>query len=221
MKTNEILRKEVQDSIRWEPLLNTTDIGVIVSDGIVTLTGRVDSYYKKKEAEKTAKNIGGVKAVVDDIEVIIDKERQKNDTDIAIDVINALHHNWSVPDEKIKVTVDNGWVTLEGILKWEFEREAAQNAIKYLQGIRGVTNKLKLQSTIDDAIEKKHVEAALRRNWSIDCDKINVRVLGNMITLSGVVNSIYQKEAAERITYKTPGVWFVENLLEVRYNHTD
>lgn len=219
MKSNEVLQKDVQDAIKWEPLLHAAEIGVIVKDGIVTLSGEVDSYYKKKEAEDAAKYVAGVRAVVDDIEVVIDKTTPKTDTDIAANVVKALHDNWSVPDAKVKVTVDNGWITLEGTLTWDYQRQAAKNAVRYLAGVRGVTSKLKLKSELDNEIEKKKVEEALRRNWAIDSDKIHVKADGNTITLSGIVGSIFQKEQAEKIAFKTPGVWHVENLLQVEYDY--
>ena len=219
MKSNEVLQKDVQDAIKWEPLLHAAEIGVIVKDGIVTLNGTVDSYYKKKEAEDAAKNVAGVRAVVDDIEIVIDKAHHRSDTDIATDIIKALKGNWSVPDEKIKVTVDAGWVMLEGTLTWDYQREAARNAVRYLSGVRGVTSKLKIKSEVDNEVEKKRVEDALRRSWAIDSDKIRVKADGNTITLSGIVGSIFQKEEAEKIAYKTPGVWFVDNLLQVEYDY--
>lgn len=174
---------------------------------------------RKKEAEEAAKKVAGVKAVVDDIEIRLDKAAVKNDTDVAKEVVRALKESWSVPDSKIKVTVDDGWVTLEGILHWDFQREAAKNAIRYLTGVRGVINKIKIQSEVANEIEKKKVEEALRRNWAIESKNIHVRAHGTTITLSGIVTSLFQKEEAERIAYKTPGVWFVDNKLVVEYDY--
>ncbi|AWH86385.1 ornithine aminotransferase [Flavobacterium album] len=219
MKSNEKLQKDVQDAIKWEPLLHAAEIGVIVHDGIVTLTGTVDSYAKKTEAEQAAKSVAGVKAVVDDIEVRFANGFVISDTDIAESVVLALKGNWSVPDSKIKTTVDNGWVTLEGTLHWDFQRQAARNAVRYLAGVRGVTNKLMIKSEVEDQIEQKKVEDALRRNWAIDSDKIHVRAHGTTISLSGIVSSLFQKDEAERIAYKTPGVWFVDNQLVVEYDY--
>ena len=118
MKTNEILQKDVQDAIKWEPLLHAAEIGVIVKDGVVTLTGTVDSYAKKIEAEQAAKMVSGVKAVVEKIEIKYGNYGKKSDEDIANEIINAFKWNWSIPDEKIKVKVENGWVTLTGIVIW-------------------------------------------------------------------------------------------------------
>lgn len=218
MKSNEVLQKDVQDAIKWEPLLHAAEIGVIVHNGIVTLTGTVDSFAKKKEAEDAAKNVAGVKALVDDIEVKPNRFAVVNDTDIAHEIVRALQENWSVPDKKIKVIVDNGRVTLEGILDWDFQREAALKSVRYLAGVTSVTSKLKIQPEINNELEQKKVEGALRRNWAIEADKIQIRAHDRTITLSGIVNSLFQKEEAERIAYKTPGVWFVDNQLVVEYD---
>ena len=219
MKNNETLQKDVQDAIKWEPLLHAAEIGVAVHNGVVTLTGTVDSYAKKKEAEEAAKKVAGVKAVADDVKVKLDTSAIKDDTDIADEVVHALKESWSVPDSKIKATVDDGWVTLEGTLHWDFQREAATNAIRYLTGVRGVINNMKIQSEVEDEIEKGKVEEALRRNWAIESGKIHVRAHGTTITLSGIVSSLFQKEEAERIAYKTPGVWYVDNQLQVEYDY--
>jgi osmotically-inducible protein OsmY len=219
MKNNETLQKDVQDAIKWEPLLHAAEIGVTVHNGVVTLTGTVDSYAKKKEAEEAAKKVAGVKAIADDVKVKLEGYAVKDDTDVADKVVRALKESWSVPDSKIKVTVDDGWVTLEGTLHWDFQREAAKNAVRYLTGVRGVINKMKIESEVDDEIEKGRVEEALRRNWAIESDKVHVRAHGTTITLSGIVTSLFQKEEAEHIAYKTPGVWFVDNQLVVEHDY--
>jgi osmotically-inducible protein OsmY len=217
-KNNDVLLKEVKEAIKWEPILNSNDIDVSVNDGIVTLGGTVDNYTQKKEAEQTAKNIAGVKAVVDDVKVDLYFSAIKSDTDIAASVLKALHENWAVPDHLLKVTVENGWVTLEGILHWNFQRKAAENAIRYLEGVRGVIDKIKIEAEIKNELEKEFVEKALRRSWLLDIDNIRVRVDNKTITLSGIVSSLFQKEEAERIAWNTPGVWYVDNELLVEFD---
>ena len=148
-----------------------------------------------------------MKAVVDDIEVIVGKNGFiKTDTDIAAEVVRALKESWTMPKDKIKVIVDNGWVTLEGTPQWDFQREAALKAVRYLDGVRGVFNKMKIKAEVHNELEKKRGEDALRRNWAIEADKIHVKADGNTITLSGIVKSVYEKEEAEKIAWKTPGV---------------
>ncbi|MES2267514.1 MAG: BON domain-containing protein [Bacteroidota bacterium] len=219
MKTNQELQKDVQDAIRWEPLLNAAEIGVTAKDGVVTLTGTVDSYYKKVEAETAAKNVAGVKAVAEEIVIKYGDYGKKSDTEIANEVLKAWKWNWEVPEEKIKVKVENGWVTLEGELQWNYQREAAKKAINTLAGVLGVSNNIKIKSETHDAIEKKDIEGALERNSSIDDLGINVDVKGSNVKLTGTVNSFYAKDEAEQIAWNAPGVWTVDNELVIEYDN--
>ena len=217
MKTNQDLQKDVQDAIKWEPLLNAAEIGVTAKDGVITLTGTVDSYAKKLEAEDAAKNVAGVKAVAEEIVIKYGDYGKKSDTEIANEVLNAWKWNWEVPEDKIKVKVENGLVTLEGELEWNYQREASKKAIKNLSGVMGVTNNIKIKSETHDAIEKKAIECALERNSSIDELGIQVDVAGNNVTLTGTVNSFYAKDEAEQIAWNAPGVWTVDNELAIEY----
>lgn len=217
MKNNAELQTDVQNAIKWEPLLHAAEIGVTAKDGVVSLTGFVDSYAKKMEAENAAKKVIGVKALVENIEIRFSNSWSKTDAEIANEVLNALSANWSVPDNKVTVKVENGWVTLNGDLHWNYQKEAAKTAIKYLSGVKGVSNNIKIQSETHDEIEKREVENALSRSWSLDDSDINVSVSGKTVTLSGTVNSWYQKDEAGRIAWNTPGIWFLENDLEVDY----
>ncbi|URC12096.1 BON domain-containing protein [Flavobacterium sp. B183] len=214
-KSNDFLREEVVEAIKWEPLLSSNEIDVSVQDGIVTLGGTVDNYTQKREAEQAVKNIAGVKAIVDDMKVDLFFSAIKSDTDIALSVIKALRENWAVPDHRIQVTVENGWLTLEGILHWNFQRKAADNAIRYLPGVRGVIDQIKIEAEIKNELGKEIVEKALSRSWILDVNNIKVRVEGKTIYLSGIVDSLFQKEEAERIVWNTPGVWYVDNELVV------
>ena len=143
MKSNEELQKDVQDAIKWEPLLNAAEIGVTVQDGVVTLTGVVDSYSKKAEAEDAARNVAGVKAVVEKIEINFgSNSAKKDDNEIAAEVVKALTWNLRVPVGKVKAKVEKGWVTLEGELQWNYQKEAAKDAVKNLLGVVGVLKRL-------------------------------------------------------------------------------
>lgn len=218
MKTNENLQKDVQDAIKWEPLLHAAEIGVIVKDGVVTLTGTVDNYIKKTEAETAVKNVTGVKVVIEKIEVKYSNSwGGKTDQEIANEIISALRWNWNVPNDTVKVKVENGWVTLDGDLTWNYQRESAKNAIKNLEGVKGITNNIKIKSENTDKIEKVAIENALARNWSINDNDIEVKVKANEVTLAGTVDSYYQKDEAERIAWNAPGVWSVNNELAVGY----
>jgi osmotically-inducible protein OsmY len=220
MKTNAELQKDVQDAIKWEPLLNAAEIGVAVKDGVVTLTGSVDSYPKKSEAEDAAKNVAGVKAVVEKIEIkFTGPWAKKDDNEIAIEAVNALKWNWQVPKDKIKVKVEKGWVTLDGELEWNYQKEAAQKAVKNILGVLGVSNIITINSEAQDLVEEKDIESAMRRNWAIGNQAILVKVTGHKVTLSGKVNSWYQKDEAARIAWNAPGVWSVDNELVIEYDY--
>lgn len=220
MKNNLELQTDVQNAIKWEPLLNAAEIGVTAKDGVVSLTGVVDSYAKKMEAENAAKKVIGVKALVENIEVKFPSTWIKTDAEIANEVLTGLKNNWTVPDDKVSVKVENGWVTLEGELVWNYQKEAAKSAVNHLTGVKGVTNSIKIKSETHNAIEKKEVEDAIARNWSVDDSDINVSVSGTTVTLSGTVNSWYEREEAGRIAWKTSGVWHVKNELLVDYEYT-
>lgn len=219
MKSNETLQMDVQNAIKWEPLLNAAEVGVTAKDGIITLTGTVDSYSKKTEAETAAKNVSGVKAVVENIDVKFKSSSgHKEDGEIAKEVLNSLKWNWQFDSDEIKVKVEKGWVTLEGALTWNYQREAAKNSIKLLTGVKGVTNSITIKPENQDKVEKDNIVDALERNWSIDGADIKVNVTGNRVTLSGLVSSLYQKDEAGRIAWNAPGVWTVDNELVVEYD---
>ena len=198
MKTNQELQKDVQDAIKWEPLLNAAEIGVTAKDGVITLTGTVDSYSKKIEAENAAKNVSGVRALAEEIHIKYGDFGKKSDTDIAKEVLSAWKWNWEVPDQKIKVKVESGVVTLDGELEWNYQREAAKKAIKNIAGIIDIISNIKIKSENHDVIERKAIENALERNSSIDDLGITVDVNENYVTLKGTVNSFYARDEAEQ-----------------------
>jgi osmotically-inducible protein OsmY len=220
MKTNEELQKDVQNAIKWEPLLHAAEIGVSVKDGVVTLTGNVDSYAKKSEAENATKNIVGVKVVVENIEVKFNSSySKKDDNDIASEILNAYKWNIEVPNDKIKIKVENGFITLEGDVSWNFQKNAARDAVSKLAGVTGVLNNILIKPETQDAVEKADIENALERNWSLREDDVNVKVSNHKVTLTGTVGSWYQKDEAARIAWSAPGVWEVVNELEIEYEY--
>lgn len=220
MKTNEELQSDVQKAIKWEPLLNAAEIGVTAKDGIVSLSGVVDSYAKKLEAENAAKRVVGVKAVVEKIKVNYPSSWKKTNSEIANEVLTALKLNFSVPKDKITVHVEDGWVTLDGELPWNYQKEAAKSAVNYLLGVKGVTNNIIIKPESQNVIEKKDVENAIRRSWSVDDSDIGVSVSGTTVTLKGTVHSWYQRDEADRIAWKTPGIWYVKNEITVDYKYS-
>lgn len=214
------MQTDVQNAIKWEPLLNAAEIGVTAKDGIVSLTGTVDSYAKKLEAENAAKKVIGVKALVEGIEVKFADSTSRTNVEIANEVLIALKANLAIPNDKVTVTVEDGWVTLAGELPWHYQKEAAKNSVSYLIGVTGVTNNIDVKSESHDAIEQKNVEDAIARNWAVDDSDINVSVEGTTVTLTGTVDSWYQKEEAGRIAWNTPGIWHIKNELAVDYEYS-
>ena len=218
MKNNETLQQDVEDAIKWEPLLNAAEIGVTAKDGVVTLTGTVDSYAKKIEAEDAAKNVAGVKAVAEEITIAFKDATKHSDTQVATEVVNAFKFNWEVPEDNIHVKVEHGWITLTGEVEWNYQKEAARKAVKNLTGVMGVTNDVTIKSSLHDALEKADIKRALGRNWSTEGKDIKVAVSGNHVTLNGIVDSIYQRDEAGRIAWNAPGVRSVDNELVIDYN---
>jgi osmotically-inducible protein OsmY len=218
-ENNEDLQKDVQDAIKWEPMLNAAEIGVTAQDGVITLTGTVDSYAKKLEAEDAAKNVRGVKAVIVKLDVKLKTDgAKKDDSEIAEEIIKAAKWNRDIPKDKIKAKVENGWVTLDGEVEYNYQREAVEDLVKNHSGITGVTNNITISET-DDQVEEKAVKKALRRNWFIDDSNIIVLVSDHDVTLSGSVESWYDRRRAERIAWNAPGVWRVFNELVIDYDY--
>lgn len=215
MKTDLEVQKNVQEQLRWEPILNAAEIGVSVKNGVVTLSGQVDSYVKKMAVEKAAKRVSGVKAVAEDIQVGLSVANKRTDAEIAEAVVNALRWDISVPEEKLQTQVENGFVTLSGEVDWDYQRTAAQHAIEKLTGVKFVFNNIKLKVKPVLANIKEKIKAALVRDAAIDADKISIAVSDNKVILSGTVRSIAQKDDAELAAWSAPGVNHVENLILV------
>ena len=216
MKSDAFIQRNVQDALNFDPALKPGEIGVIVKDGIVILTGTVDNYAKKSSAEKVVRRIKGVKAVVEKIEVQLAGSSAKSDSDIAREISEALQWNYAIPEDKIKVRVENGNVTLDGSVPWDYQRKAAHKEIARITGVRSITNRLSIQSVARDALEKATIDEAISRHWSLDAEDVYIRVKDNTVTLTGEVDSLYQKDEAERIAWLAPGVQEVDNLLEVK-----
>lgn len=217
MKTDTQIQGDVIAELKWEPLLNASEIGVSVKNGVVTLSGKVDSYFKKVAADKAAKRVSGVKIVAEDIQVGLSPEYRKSDTDIAEAVIQALKWNAAVQAEKIKIRVEDGVVRLEGEVEWPYQRNSAVEAIEKLKGVKSVINMITLlQKASAEDIGRK-ITAAFARNAAVDSGKVKVEVFGNKAILTGTVCSFAEKEEAERAAWAAKGVNTVENRLEIAY----
>lgn len=217
MKTDSEIKIDVQDELSWEPSIDETKIGVAVDNGVVTLSGQVDSYAKKIAAEKAAKRVYGVKAVAEDIIVKYPSSLGKSDTEIAKAAVDALQWHSSVPTEAVMVKVENGWIYLSGEVKWSYQKDSATNAVKDISGVKGVSNSIKIKQNAQPYEVKNKIKEAFERSAIIDAKGINVTTDGHTVTLSGKVHSIKEKEDAEKAAFNAPGVFEVKNNLRVQY----
>lgn len=215
MKSDLQIQKDIMDELKWDPLLNSAEIGVAVKKGIVTLSGQVDSYSKKIAAEKDALRISGVKALAEDITLGVSPFNVKTDAEVAEAVTNALQWHSSVPENSIRIKVENGIVYLEGEVDWGYQKAGAQLAVENLMGVRAVLNSIKIRQRVIPADVHRKIEDALKRNASIDAAKIRVETLGNKVILKGKVRSSAEKEDAEHAAWSAPGVTGVEDRLEL------
>ena len=215
MKSDSQIHQDVTEQLKWEPILNASEIGVAVKNGIVTLSGIVDTYAKKIAAENATRKVTGVKAVAEDIQVGLSPSFRKTDAEIAEAVLNALRWSASVPDDKVKVKVEGGIVTLEGEVNWDYQRNAAKAAVQNLVGVLRINNFITIKPTVTSGNVKQKITAAFFRSATIDADRISVEVLDNHVTLTGKVRSFSEKEDAESAAWSAPGVSHVENRLIV------
>jgi osmotically-inducible protein OsmY len=215
-KTDQEIQRNVLDELKWDARVQPNEIGVAVKDGVVTLTGWVDSYTKKWAAEEAAHRVKGVRAVANDIEVRIPALSERTDADIAAAVSRAIEWDAMVPPDRVKVTVSKGWVTLEGAVEWQFEKEAAERAARRITGVRGVTNLIRVQPASPSPADiKQRIEAALLRDAETDAQRIQVEVNGGTVILRGTVRSYAEKQEAARVAWSAPGVKAVENQISV------
>ncbi|HEX5168959.1 MAG TPA: BON domain-containing protein [Cyclobacteriaceae bacterium] len=218
MKTNEELQKDVMAEIKWNPQLRdiNTQIGVATKDGVVTLSGSVDSYAKKLSVEHAAQSVHGVKVVASDIEIKVDALGTKTDTQIAEAVKDALRWNSAVDEDQIEVKVDNGWVYLDGKAEWQYQKLSVQDSVERLFGVKGVTNNIVIKNRAIDVKEiKEKITAAFHRSATIDSSSIKLETSGSLVTLRGTVRSWVEKEEAERIAWSSPGVLAVDNQIDI------
>lgn len=213
--TDNELKGHVQNALDWEPSVDGSDIGVSVDDSVVTLRGNVASYAEKMTAERAALHVYGVKAVANDLAVHIGNLFQRTDTEIAHAAVAALKWNTVVPNDRITVTVANGWLTLKGAVDWQYQRDAAFRTVRDLTGVKGVTNSVTVKSHAKSTDVRDKIEAAFKRSAEIDARRVNVTAHDGKVVLSGNVHSWFERQEAERAAWAAPGVTQVEDRLTI------
>ena len=224
MKTDAQIQKDVMDQLKWEPLLTASQIGVAVKEGVVTLSGQVDSYFKKTKAEEATKKVSGVKAIAEEMQIGVSPAFNKTDTEIAEAIVNALKWHAAVQEDKIKIKVENGAVILEGEVEWEFQRLNARMAVENLAGVKSISNFIRVKPKVSAVDIKTKITAAFARNATIDAARITADVNGSTVILTGNVRSIAEKEDAEAAAWAAPGVTNVDSKLKVvlpEYSYED
>ncbi|MEO6211473.1 MAG: BON domain-containing protein [Gemmatimonadaceae bacterium] len=215
MKTDMELQKDVMEELKWEPRVTDDEIGAGVRAGVVTLTGSVPNFAQKWAAVKAVARVAGVRAVAQELTVKVPAAHQKSDTELAHQIVSALAWDIEVPNDKIKARIENGWVTLEGEVNWQFQRNSAERAMRYISGVKGVSNLLTIKSHASVYDVAQHIEEALRRSAEADSKKIEVAAINGAVTLTGTVRSWAERNDAEHAAWGTNGVTTVDDRLAI------
>jgi len=215
IRSDEEIQRDVLDELKWDQRVQPNEVGVSVQNGIVTLTGWVDSFMKKWAAEEAAHRVRGVKAVVNDLEIHLPNSAERTDPDLARAVLDALRWDAGIPTDKIDVTVSHGWVTLKGEVEYAFQKIDAEHAIRHISGIRGITNLITVRPHVTPTDLKQQIERELIRNAEFDANNVQVEMDGCKVTLRGTVRSYAEWKAARDAAWLAPGVCEVINKLDI------
>lgn len=209
------LRQEILDELEWEPSVDAAHIGVVVDEGIATLSGHVSSYTEKLAAERAVTRVKGVTAIAENIEIRYPAAKRTADDQIAKRVVDIINWQVSVPSDRIKVKVEKGWVTLTGEVDWHFQKVDAEKSVRRLSGVMGIANLIGLKPRVEAKDVKKRIEEALKRNAEIEAQNIRVIVQGGKVTLDGKVDSWAERQRVENTVWSAPGVLSVDDRLSV------
>ena len=215
MRADRELQERVLKALDWEPSVNAAQIGVTVERGTVTMAGRVGALREKWMAEKAARHIWGVRAVANELTVAPDDASMRSDTAIADAAVNALNWNSAIPPELIQVTVHDGWVTLSGTVRWQYQKATAEKAIEDLYGVKGVANSIVVKAPVTASDVRQKIEEAFKRSADIDAKRVSVEAQNGTVVLRGTVHSLTERTAAEHAAWAAPGVIAIDDQLVV------
>ncbi|MCW7541128.1 BON domain-containing protein [Aquabacterium sp. A7-Y] len=216
MKTDTEMKRDVEAELAWDPAIRSEGIGVAVKDGVVTLSGRLETYAEKWAVEKALRRLTGIKAVALELEVKLSPDHRRSDTDVARAAEMAIQWNAGLPPDKIRVTVDKGWITLEGEVQWDYQRVNAEKALRNLTGVLGINNEISLEPKATPEDLERRIREALTRQAVREAQDMEIRVTDNVATLRGQVNSLRERQAAFGAAWSAPGIRAVVNQLTVR-----
>lgn len=205
-KTDHELQRDVMDELKWEPSVDHADIGVAVVEGVVTLSGYVPSYAEKLAAERAARRVAGVKAIAEEIKVRYASDAKTADHEIAKRILDVFAWNTLIPQEKLQVKVENGWVTLTGSVKWHYQSREAAKAAAQISGVTGVSNAIKIANDVSITDVRKRIQDAFERQAELDANSVTISLDGDKVTLGGHVRAWHERQAAERAAWSAPGV---------------
>ncbi|HJV63222.1 MAG TPA: BON domain-containing protein [Albitalea sp.] len=215
MKTDADLKRDVEAELAWDPAVTSSAVGVVVKDGIVTLTGHLNTFAEKYAIERALRRVAGVKAIALELDVKLSPEHRRSDTEIAASCEQALRWNTLVPLDKVRLTVDKGWVTLQGEVDWDYQRRSVEKAVRPLMGVVGISNDMTIKPRVTPGNVQQRIAEALKRQAEREAKHMEVKVDGTTVTLRGTVNSWHERDAAQGVAWSAPGVRAVINELQV------
>lgn len=215
MRSDNDIKRDVEDELKWDPDIDPIDIAMTAKSGVVTLAGFVKSYGQKFAAERAVKRVAGVVGVANDIEVRLPGTDERPDPDIARDAVTAIKNRLPYSSENLKVVVKNGWITLEGSVEWNYQRESAESAVRWVKGVKGVSNLIRIAPRVAPTEIKQRIEQAFRRSAEVDANRVTAEADGGEVVLKGTVRSWAERQEAERAAWAAPGVVKVDNRIVI------